>query len=209
MIDLTGALLIGKGLHRECYRHPQNPALCIKVVYNGNQDESRREQGYYRLLEKRRIDWRLLPRFHGTVDTNRGTGAVFDLIQDFDGNTARSLEFYLENEQRTEKHQSILAQALTDLRRYLLEHCIVTMTLKPKNIVFRRLSNKSGELVIVDNIGNSDFIPISSYVPALARRKTQRKWTRFETYLVDLFPCNSSLRDILNEGLDAVSLAAV
>lgn len=209
MIDLTGALLIGKGLHRECYRHPENPALCIKVVYNGNQDETRREQGYYRLLKKRRIDWRLLPRYHGTVETNRGTGAVFDLIQDFDGNSAKSLEFYLESEERTEKHQSILAQALAELRYYLLEQCIVTMTLKPKNIVYRRLSNRSGELVIVDNIGNSDFIPISSYVPAFARRKIQRKWARFESYLLKLFPANSCLREILNEDMYKASLASI
>lgn len=208
MIQLEKTLLIGKGLHRECYCHPHDPALCVKVVYNGNQDEGRREQKYYRLLQKRNIDWRLLPRYYGTVTTDRGPGAIFDLVQDPDGSTSKTLEFYLGCEQRTRKHQSQLVQALADLRNYLLEQWIVTMTLKPKNIVYRRLENGAGELVVVDNIGTSDFIPLCHYLPGFARQKIRRKWQRFESYMVKLFPDNAVLRDMLNQELPELIAAS-
>ena len=70
MINLDKSRLVGKGLHREVYTHPENNNLCIKVVVHGNADESRREKEYYRLLEKRRIVWGMIPRYHGDVETN-------------------------------------------------------------------------------------------------------------------------------------------
>lgn len=208
MLYLKGAELIGSGLHRKCYRHPHDSTRCVKVVYNGNQDESRREKAYYRLLQKRNIDWRLLPRYYGEVDTDLGRGAVFDLVQDPDGKTSKTLEFYLECEKRTVKHQSHLAQALADLRSYLLEQWIVTMTLKPKNIVYRRSSDEAGDLVVVDNIGTSDFIPVCHYLPAFARQKTQRKWSRFEQYMLKLFPRNEALQEMISNELPELVAAA-
>jgi hypothetical protein len=32
----------------------------------------------------------------------------------------------------------------------------------------------------VDNVGNSDFLPLSNYSGLLARLKIKRKWRRFE-----------------------------
>lgn len=209
MINLDGALLIGKGLHRKCFQHPQNPSLCIKIVYNGNMDESRREQAYYRRLQRRGIDWQLLPRYHGEVNTDRGVGAVFDLIRDEDGGIAKTLEFYLGCEKLTAKYRTGLVEALRKLRDYLLKNWVVTMTLKPKNIVYRRSKEGGGDLVVIDNIGNSDFIPVCNYLPAFARRKIRRKWVRFESYLLKLFPENRVLREMLSVEVSTASEPAV
>jgi len=37
--------------------------------------------------------------------------------------------------------------------------------------------------LIIDNIGNSDFIPICNYIDWMATRKLHRKWQRFENLL--------------------------
>ena len=77
--------MIGKGLHRECFIHPEDINKCIKVVVNGNQQETEREQSYYKFLQKKKIAWDMLPKFYGNIETNMGLGAVFDLIRDHNG----------------------------------------------------------------------------------------------------------------------------
>lgn len=180
--------LIAAGLHRECHRHPLDENLCVKVVVRGNQKESRREQKAYRLAKKRIGTWETLPRFHGEVPTNLGAGAVFDLIRDADGSVSRTLEAYLTETALTDTQCTGLILALRKLRDAMLRNCIVTMTIKPKNLLWQRASTdrrsepfaeQAGRLVIVDNIGNSDFIPLADYVPPLARQKIRRKWRRF------------------------------
>ncbi len=180
MLDLGSSTLIGKGLHRECFEHPNDPSLCVKIVVAGNSDENQREAKYYGQLARRGISWELLTRFHGLVETNRGTGAVFDLVRDVDGAVSLPLGHYLESADLTLQFEQQIGDALAELRAYLLENRIVTMTLKPKNIVYQRRGEGAGRLVIVDNVGNSDFLPLSNYSGLLARQKIKRKWRRFE-----------------------------
>jgi hypothetical protein len=180
IVELDPHALVGKGLHRECFVHPDNPDRCIKIVVSGNGNENRREQAYYRELADRGVSWDMLPRFYGLVDTSLGEGAVFDLVRDFDGRISLTLRHYLASEQLTTLHATALRKALQALKSYLLEHRIITMTLKTKNILFRLDSPETGKLVIVDNIGNSDFIPVVKYSARLARWKIERKWQRFE-----------------------------
>jgi hypothetical protein len=89
--------------------------------------------------------------------------------------------------------------ALPALRAYLLRDRVVTMTLKSKNILLQMTTGKSGRLVIVDNVGNSDFIPLSNYIGLLARAKIRRKWRRFEADLLTQNPDNMVLRRILRK----------
>jgi hypothetical protein len=78
---------------------------------------------------------------------------------------------------------------LPQLKQYLLKWKIVTMSLKPQNIVYKRTHESKGFLVVIDSIGNSDFIPICNYVDWMAIQKIHRKWQRFEDLLA-----NGSLR---------------
>lgn len=184
MLDLSSSTLIGKGLHRECFQHPDDPAKCVKIVVAGNSDENRREAQYYGLLARRGISWEMLTCFYGLVETNCGTGAVFDLVRDCDGAVSRPLSDYLESvDEPPWGIEQQLGDALGALRSYLLENRIVTMTLKPKNIVYQREKVGEGRLVIVDNVGNSDFLPFTNYSAFLARQKIKRKWRRFETLI--------------------------
>ncbi|MFB1035177.1 MAG: YrbL family protein, partial [Sinobacterium sp.] len=47
-----------------------------------------------------------------------------------------------------------------------------------------KTSATEGCLLIIDNIGNSDFLPLADYIGLLARLKTNRKWQRFEASIL-------------------------
>jgi hypothetical protein len=200
MIHINPADLIGKGLHRKCYRHPENKDWCIKIAFNENIKETRREKKYYELLIKKNVSWAMLPRYHGVVETNLGPGAVFDAIKDKNGAISETLDHYLGSNQLTELYCQALTDSLVLFKDYLLEQQIITMNIKAKNILFSDLGNNSGRLVLVDNIGNSDYFPISSHIKFLANRKTLRKWQRFEASLLAAYPENTLLPQMLQSG---------
>lgn len=180
MLTLESSSLIGRGLRRECYFHPEDGNKCIKVVVAGDHEETVREQSYYRLLEKRNISWQMLARFYGNVETNRGEGAVFELIRDYNKEVSKTLGQYFSANNETDLDYQDLSRTLPLLKQYLLKWKIVTMALKPQNIVYKKINESEGILVVIDNIGNSDFIPICNYVNWMAAQKIRRKWQRFE-----------------------------
>lgn len=180
IIQLTDKDYISKGLHRKCYHHPSNPSQCIKVNYNdGAEQETNREIAYYKHLIKRNISWDALAKYYGPVQTNFGEGHLFELIRNYDGKTATPLETYLADQQLTQQYYDELIVLLKALKSNLLNNRIITMTIKSKNILFQHLSEQKNRLVIIDNIGNSTFIPIANYVPYFAKSKIKRTWQRF------------------------------
>ena len=183
MLKLESSALLGRGLRRECYFHPDDENKCIKIVVAGDHKETVREQAYYRLLERRNIAWRMLAKFYGNVETNLGEGAVFELIRDYNGAVSKTLVQYFSAHNETDRHYQYFSQALLGLKQYLLKWKIVTISLKPQNIVYKKTNESEGFLVIIDNIGNSDFIPICNYIDWMATRKIRRKWQRFENLL--------------------------
>ncbi|WP_320040995.1 YrbL family protein [uncultured Desulfobacter sp.] len=197
MINIQPADLIGTGVHRKCYIHPENADQCIKIVYRGGQAETIREQKYYRYLSQKGISWEMLAQFHGNIETNFGTGAVFDLVRDYDGSISKTLDTYFNLTDETTVSYSNVIQCLYELKHYLLEYNIITMAFKPKNILYKRLSQTTGRCVIIDNIGNSDFIPICTYNKFLGNKKILRKWKRFEKALSKEYLNNADLKHIL------------
>ncbi|MDX1484322.1 MAG: YrbL family protein [Alphaproteobacteria bacterium] len=181
MIELKRSDCFAGGLHRDCFVHPDDRSLCIKVSKGHGAHESRREIKYYEHLARRRISWEHLPRFHGCVDTSLGIGTVFDLIRDHDGEISQTLEGRLASSPLLEADRARLAQSLRTLKNYLIEQRIITRTLKAKNILCNKPDRESVRLVLCDNIGNTDFIPICSFVDFLATKKIIRKWRRFES----------------------------
>lgn len=204
MLNIKPGHLVGKGLHREVYRHPEDSTKCLKIVIQDNKrensgdEETLREQAYYRTLIKRGISWGGLPRFHGNIDTNLGSAAIFDLVSDHDGNVANTLEYYLSHEKLTQQNLSGLIQAMKDLKATLISDSIVTMTIKPKNIVYQKTSPTEGRLLIIDNIGNSDFLPFANHIGLLARLKTKRKWQRFEESILAMTNNTAAHRIVLD-----------
>ena len=199
MLTLESSQLIGSGQRRECYFHPADENKCVKVIVAGDHKETVREQSYYRLLAKRNISWKMLARFYGNAETNRGPGAVFELIRDYNGEVSKTLEYYLSPTGETGLDYQQLSRSLALLKQYLLHWKIVTMAIKPGNIVFKKTNTSEGLLTLIDNIGNADFIPICNYVAFMAVRKIRRKWRRFEHSLARDYSHNQALQQILEK----------
>jgi hypothetical protein len=128
---------------------------------------------------------KVCPSFFGNISTDKGQGAVFDLVRDADGSVSKTLEYYLQtnvDEQLTQK----IRDALRALRRDLLQQNIITMMLHPKNMVIQK-HNSGVSCFIVDNIGSSEFLPLSIRFHFFGRRKIERKWQRFTTLLTNQF----------------------
>ena len=202
MIELQPEAMIGKGLHRECYVHPDNPNRCIKVVVLRGEEETRREQAYYKFLQKRQITWEMLPQFYGVESTSMGPGAIFDLVRDADGQVGKTFEHYFESIELTEQNIEGLITALQRLKTYLFAQNIITMSIKPKNIIYQRQNEQTGTAVIIDNIGNSDAIPLASYCLAFGKIKITRKWHKFVALLRRDYPENSVLQAQINKLVD-------
>lgn len=164
MIRLSEQSPTGTGRHRKCYAHPEDAQRCIKIVYHrgdGGDKEIRRELKYYAHLGRRLKDWSGIPRYHGTVETDCGTGYVYDVIADFDGKPSITLTEFAE-QCRYEEDIAQLRQLLKQLKRYLQDNRIVTMSLKPQNILCHRISESEVIPVVCDNIGESTLIPLAT-----------------------------------------------
>ena len=203
MIVINSSDIVGKGLHRECHTHPEDNNLCIKVAVNENIKETLREQKYYLFLKKRGISWDMLPKFYGNIETNMGPGAVFDLIRNHDGSVSKTLEHYLSSNREADRCYNGLSKAFYALKNYLLNEQITTMTIKPKNLLYQELNTDKGKdkgtLFIVDNIGNSDYIPLCNYSRWFANKKIHRKWQRFESSILNIYPDNTAFKNIISQ----------
>lgn len=190
-IELTDELLVGAGGHRECYRHPQDRKLCIKITVSHDKRQSVRELTYYAILERRGIAWDMLPRYYGDISTNRGIGAVYDFIVDENGQPSSTLQRRLSDAAWMAQHWRELRRSLGELREYLLRYGIVTMNLHPENILCQMRTGGRIRLYIVDNVGTADFVPLAKYSRLFARLKMKRKWRRFKDLARRTWPGNS------------------
>ena len=200
LIQLTEKDYISKGLHRKCYHHPEDLNKCIKVNYNdGAEEETNREIAYYKHLIKRNISWHVLAKYYGPITTNFGQGHIFELIRDYDGKISIPLEKYLSDEALTKQYYAALVVSLKALKSALLKDRIITMTIKSKNILFQHLSAEENRLIIIDNIGNSTFIPIANYVGFFAKAKIERTWQRFLSSLIRENKHNTLITKLIDE----------
>ena len=187
--DHSDPLVIGVGHHRACYIHPQDASKCIKVIYNPSDrasQETQREISYYEHLEKYLKDWRGLPKYYGQVQTNLGLGYIYDRIVDFDGQPSQTMEQrYVKNSSSDQRSE--MEKLIVDLKNYLRENHIVTMSLKPYNILCHRLSETSVFPVICDNIGTASYIPLEIYCPWLCHQKQKRQFARFDKLIRSQF----------------------
>lgn len=163
MIDLSRAHLLGKGSSRACYLHPYDDRKCVKVTFSSRSDITCEEMKHYRRFMKRGISWDMLARAYGYVSTNYGEGAVFSLARDFTGEISRPLEYYLRPDGLHLLSADELLDALNTFRMYLFRERIVVRELKADNLIYQRLSSLEGKLILIDGVGNNEFLPVANY----------------------------------------------
>ncbi len=204
MIDLTDQPPFGAGANRNCFLHPDDSDLCLKVLQAGAIQARYEEQPLVkRLLGRRRLSdnyqeqkgyqqsavvellatgkgallWQHLPRFYGTAMTTHGQANVCELIRDAEGRPAPTLEHWIARHGVDEAAKS----AAECLCRWLQCTGLLTRNLLPQNLV---MTDRSGhwELFIVDGLG-APVIPnlLAVFPPWRTRyinRRVQRFWLR-------------------------------
>ena len=184
MLHLDDSLVIGKGAHRVCYRHPFDQDKCIKVITATDDYVQRLECKYYQHLDAANISWKHLSRYYGDVETNLGVGYIYELIKDFDESISLPLTKYLNKKKSENTEFETIRNNLAELKKYLVENKIVLRNLQPYNIVIQRTSPTDSLAVIIDNIGHhNNAYHLSDRFAFLARKDIQKKWKKFESGL--------------------------
>lgn len=180
MIKLTSDLFIAKGTERNCYIHPNESKLCVKVSHSHVKKQHNQELSYINfLLKKNKLPCDFFPNFYGTIETNQGEGLVFERIYNEDGSTIENLKLFIKHNGFSEQ----LENALIYLKSALLKQNIIVRDLRMINVLVKKIDNEI-KLIIVDGIGNSDFIPLANYVDWYSQKKIQRHWARFEKNII-------------------------
>jgi len=176
-VALNKEVLIGKGTRRSCYQHPDDDSLCIKISTGtpNSIKQQDRECHYYCTMEKRGVDFSHLARYEGSIETNLGTGHLYECIKDHDGSYSKSLNHYLRNNKAP---QAELMQQFASLEGYLLDQGIIFYDLNGGNIICQKDAQAELRLVMIDGIGeviSFSFLNIFKF----HRDKTiKRRWQR-------------------------------
>ncbi|TBW55960.1 hypothetical protein EZI54_10675 [Marinobacter halodurans] len=196
MIDLNHQAPFAAGYNRTCYRHPDDPRLCLKVLRPENiEARFARQPWYKKLLGRDRINdnrqeiiahrqiaaladpqqaWRHLPRFHGSIDTTLGPANVSELITETDGQPGTTLERYLEHNGRTTE----VERAIGQFADWLRQTGLLTRNLLPHNLVLARRDDRL-TLYLVDGLGAPTVPTRLTTIPAYRSRYIARKLARF------------------------------
>ncbi|GGY52971.1 hypothetical protein GCM10011297_27230 [Bacterioplanes sanyensis] len=181
MLTLTPELLLGKGRDRDCYQHPDNTQLCVKVARRPEK-QTRRERAYFQLLQKQGKDTSRLALYRGMVNTNLGPAAVFDRVCKSDGSSAPTLhQALLQGELSPQQCSALVA----DLKHYLMSNAICVRDLSPNNLMLQRQGEQQ-RLVVIDGVSNPGINPLNLRCPALARYYLGKAWRSFERKLQQL-----------------------
>lgn len=182
---------------RLCFIHPTDSSKCIKVLRDDRTPAKRREQTQgvkkfrslkhwddqrkeklaYECLQRNasaRV-WQHIPMYFGTIATDLGLGIVTQVFRNYDATFPQNLDQAV-----PQGIDAPLRLAVETFIVWLKEELVITRDLLPHNIIAVRDSPSSCRLVIVDGLGNSEWIPVSTWSAWFARRKIQRKITKFK-----------------------------
>ncbi len=168
---------MGVGDRRYCYEFPDQPGLCIKVpkAKKNGYRQQQREIRYYSKLADRGVPLERITRYHGCIDSNLGTGYVYDAVRDHDGVVSKKMNHYLdEGKLSPEVHLN----QLDILEAYLFEHQVIVYDVNPHNILYKQLGNDRIEPYLIDGVGDVVAIPILNLSDTLVREKIRRRWLR-------------------------------
>ncbi len=193
MIKILKKHYIGKGHNRQCFHHPDNQNLCIKINIGNETKDSDKEIAYYKKLVKKDItkfDYPFFANYLGPIQTNLGIGHVYDLVVDEQSHqVSKTLKYYIDTKPAIIDYK-ILITALSRLKQQMIQHRVFVSGLYARNICCKILQDYSIELVIIDGLRNKEMIPLADYISYLARKKIERHFLRSK-----LEPLSDNYRD--------------
>lgn len=187
MLVLTEDLFIAEGLIKKCYHHPSNTKLCVKICKSVDTAKINHEKELNYLNKIQKKDWsnlssHLFSKFLGTTKTNLGEGYIYDLVFDeVNGKKSKTLEFYVNNNNSAE-FDTELQKSIETLKNQMIKSKVFARDLVARNICCKVLKNGSVQLVIVDGMGHSDFIPVAEHLHYFAKKKVNRSFNKSDFY---------------------------
>lgn len=176
-LDLSKATLLGSGNERMCYLHPEKDECCIKVNRPGvvHRSQNKIELYYFNKLASRNIPFTHLPKFYGTVETEQGTGLVFERIRNSDMSPSQRLDVAIEEELISKEESYTI---VNDLFEYCYLHGICIGDINADQIL---LKNNDGKLtpIIIDGLGTRRYglkLFLIANFKFIARRKLKKSW---------------------------------
>ena len=186
MIELNDSHFMAEGVYQKCYRHPDEANLCVKI---SKQDlETSRllyEINYFKKISKKnwkRFEYPFFTKYHGEIETNLGTGFVYDLVTDeTTGEISKSMEYYL-----LYPHpllpDDVLQKAFDRLIKMMIKHRVIANDIRSKNICCKIMKDNSIQMIMVDGVGHRDFIPIVEYSSFFAKKKILRRLVKHDLH---------------------------
>ena len=172
MVTLGKEMLLGKGMMRSCYRSPEDEKKCIKVYRKELKEHAhQKEIREIKRLRKRKHSL-IIPDYYGEVETNLGTGFVFDLVENGNRDCLTLKKWLAVNPEKAPLVRETLY-------RDLVQSAAVFAELTTGNIMVVE-EGDSLKYAVVDGLGEGTLIKICSTIPYFARRKCERKWVRLE-----------------------------
>ena len=170
---------VGKGNERACYVHPNDNTKAVKCSYEQNAGRSKQTtlevSTYKMLLKKNHKDWKHLPEYFGTIDTNKGEAFIVEIVRDFDGEVSKSFEYYIKK-----NGVDIYSKELDIYKKYFLKYGIIfNYGMMPKNILLRKNSETDFDLVLIDGLGDVSHFTILNSLKYFYTRKINRRWDKF------------------------------
>jgi len=174
LIQLDNTLLIGQGRDRACYQHPENKELCIKVALKPEK-QSKREKNYLEYLKSKNRDLGHVSQYHGTIQTNLGTGYLFDLARDSDGKIAMTLKSAIKK--KIIKETEVI-RLISELENYLYSEKICVYDLSPSNIVVQKDTSNKWQFTLIDGLGVATPNPLIKRTNILTENLLTRSFQR-------------------------------
>ncbi|MCH8499661.1 MAG: PhoP regulatory network YrbL family protein [Marinobacter sp.] len=193
MIDLTDCQPFARGGNRDCYRHPEQPDRCLKLVRtealearrkrqprykrwrpNHAMDDNQQEHRAYQQLLRDHPEcdtlWHHLPRFYGQADTSLGLANVCELILSADNTPAPTLEALI----TADPLHPTLVDAIRQFQQWLRQHQVMTRNLLPHNLVVGG-QDEQLRLVLIDGLGAAWAQQQLAQLPGGRRRYIERR----------------------------------
>jgi hypothetical protein len=182
--------LIASGTRRKIYQHPEDENKILKIFWEDQMPARRRALLWYgRFKSLLRFDdnendylqyrraMKHAPRpldgiytIFGYAETTQGRALVGEHVRNANGETSATLLSYLQDH-----GPSRIFPLVDGLFEELAAHHVVARDPHLENILVRELESDALQLVIIDGLGDPNFIPLATISKTLNRKKLMRK----------------------------------
>ena len=178
-IILRDDLFLGDGNHKIVYAHPTDINLCVKLLRTPDDTDFAKEMRYRKALGTRADSMTLITKFFGAVETNKGTGYLFERVTDFDGKNSQTMLNVFDDTIADKKLVPATEEMLLDFKKVFFAERFLLAGVDPDNYLVQRTSPTARRVRIIDNIGIATFIPLPYYFDYFALKRVKKYWGRF------------------------------